>query len=517
MVLRKRGNLLTRHGEAWDLSPEAQGDARQPELAKLKSDLGAALTSLGEMTAESGTAAARNSVAVTSIATEVKSVGAEIESAAHALQEMRAGADEAASAARESAKLTEEVAEATEAGLSVVNEALQWIHTMEAQVAETSEKVQLLADRLEQIGAVSSLIEDVAARTNMLSLNAAVEAARAGQEGATFAHVANEVRELAQSTAGQTHQIAKLIASTTADLHGVEKAVSVAAEEAARGVSSAQRAGESLESMRGLAERLAEPTAQVATAADQQLATVDRVRENVQRTAEVAAAVEEHAGSVAQQTQGLAARTESAYRELSRFYTGGTVDRAAEDAFEMAERVGAIFESALDARKITLEQVVNPTYEEVKGSLIARFKHLFDVSQVPPHGFDPPKYTTGWDTVVDVDLMRLGDEIVARNPRYVFALIFDLNGYAPSHNSVYSKAWTGNPERDLAGSRTKRSFLDNPVLARASRMTPDAQEGSREFLVQTYSRDMGTVNTVISVPIFAKGRRVAAACIAWES
>ena len=75
-----------------------------------------------------------------------------------------------------------------------------------------------------------------------------------------------------------------------------------------------------------------------------------------------------------------------------------------------------------------------------------------------------------YDAVVDRAMMARMDAVVAAEPGLAFALPFDLNAYAPAHNSSVTKAITGDPAADLAGNRTKRFFLDSPALTRASRM-----------------------------------------------
>jgi methyl-accepting chemotaxis protein len=135
-------------------------------------------------------------------------------------------------------------------------------------------------------------------------------------------------------------------------------------------------------------------------------------------------------------------------------------------------------------------------------------------------------------------MMERMDAMLATEPALTFALPFDLNAYAPAHNTVFSQDITGDPARDLAGNRTKRFFLDSGALTRASRMELGVQlpgealtraqirsagarltqprHDSRPFLLQTYARDTGAVLTTLSVPLYVKGERYGCVCLGWD-
>ena len=88
---------------------------------------------------------------------------------------------------------------------------------------------------------------------------------------------------------------------------------------------------------------------------------------------------------------------------------------------------------------------------------------------------------TAYDRIVDAAMMRPMDAVLADEPGVTFALAFDLNVYAPAHNTAFTQDWTGDAERDLIGNRTKRFFLDSPALTRAARMDLGVELPARQL------------------------------------
>jgi methyl-accepting chemotaxis protein len=187
---------------------------------------------------------------------------------------------------------------------------------------------------------------------------------------------------------------------------------------------------------------------------------------------------------------------------------------------------------------VSLADVIELNYTEAQGANIARFGRLFDVSAADPAGFSPAKFHTAYDALVDREMMERMDAVLAAEPGLTFALPFDLNAYAPAHNTAFSQDITGDPARDLAGNRTKRFFLDSEALTHASRMElgvnlpaevltraqirsararlTSRAAGGRPVLVQTYARDTGAVLTTLAVPLYVKGERYGCVCLGWD-
>jgi hypothetical protein len=193
----------------------------------------------------------------------------------------------------------------------------------------------------------------------------------------------------------------------------------------------------------------------------------------------------------------------------------------------------------VDSGRVSLAQVLDPRYEEITGPRIASLGRLFDVSRVPLSGFDPPKFSTGYDALVDEQLMALFDRALVEHPWLGLATGSDLNVYGPAHARSLCADWTGEPAQDLIGNRIKRLLTDNPALVRANRVGIGGRElpyrpltrseyvragcdltepagGERRRLVQTYARDTGAILTLLSVPVYVHGERWGAACIGWD-
>ena len=140
----------------------------------------------------------------------------------------------------------------------------------------------------------------------------------------------------------------------------------------------------------------------------------------------------------------LAAGTERASLAMARYDTGGLISRLRARCEGLALDLREVIENAIDRGATTTAAVLDLRYEEARGPAIAKFARLFDVSLADPEGFTPPKYHTAYDAVVDREMMERMDAVLAAEPGLTFALPFDLNVYAPAHNTAFSKAITGD-------------------------------------------------------------------------
>jgi methyl-accepting chemotaxis protein len=246
------------------------------------------------------------------------------------------------------------------------------------------------------------------------------------------------------------------------------------------------------------------------------------------------------AEAVAQDAFALSSLTEAGHRYLAAYDTGSLFHRALALGRELAASSARILEAPVVEGRIRPEQLLALDYEEIRGTAIQGLGRFFTVLRVPPEGFTPPKFRTAYDALVEKPLQEAFDRVLDQEPRLTFALVIDLNSYAPSHNKRFTQDWTGQPDRDLAGNRVKRFFTDNRVLVRGARSglgqaaetLPDRarredfrrvaelgakEAGQNDFLVQTYARDTGAIITVLTVPLHVCGERYGAALLGWSS
>jgi len=167
-----------------------------------------------------------------------------------------------------------------------------------------------LGDSSKQIGEIISVIDDIADQTNLLALNAAIEAARAGEQGRGFAVVADEVRKLAERTTEATKQIASMIKGIQGETEQAVVAMNQGTHEVQSGIEYADRAGESLNSILSSTQELLDMINQIAAASEEQSATSEQISKNVMSISKVTAESTQRVEDVARTSDELARLTE---------------------------------------------------------------------------------------------------------------------------------------------------------------------------------------------------------------
>lgn len=201
----------------------------------------------------------------------------EIGAASKAINEMAVSIDQVSSNAAESAAVAERAVEIANNGAEVVQDTIIGMDTIRGQIQETSKRIKRLGESSQEIGDIVSLINDIADQTNILSLNAAIQASMAGDAGRGFAVVADEVQRLAERSSAATKQIAALVKTIQTDTNEAVISMEQTTSEVVGGAKRAQDAGVALEEIEGVSTSLAELIQNISNAARQQAASAGHV------------------------------------------------------------------------------------------------------------------------------------------------------------------------------------------------------------------------------------------------
>ncbi|CAG8864254.1 hypothetical protein PS627_00938 [Pseudomonas fluorescens] len=310
----------------------ANGDLRLDMTVDRRDELGQLQASMQRMTRNLRELIGGIGDGVTQIASAAEELSAVTEQTSAGVNNQKVETDQVATAMNQMAATVHEVArnaeQASEAALMadqqsregdrVVGEAIAQIERLANEVANSTEAMAQLKSESTKIGSVLDVIKSVAQQTNLLALNAAIEAARAGEAGRGFAVVADEVRSLAQRTQKSTEEIEELIAGLQ---HGTQQVASVMDSSRSLTDSSVEltrRAGSSLHTITTTVSSIQAMNQQIATAAEQQSAVAEEINRSVMNVRDISdqtsAASEETAASSVElarlgtHLQGLVAR-----------------------------------------------------------------------------------------------------------------------------------------------------------------------------------------------------------------
>ena len=233
----------------------------------------------------------------------------EIDMVATAMTEMAAAVQEVANHATEAAGAAHKAKSEAGEGTQVVGGVVESINGLAGEVESAADVIRRLDQRSEGIGAVVDVIRGIAEQTNLLALNAAIEAARAGEQGRGFAVVADEVRTLAQRTQGSTQEIQEIVEALQQEASEAVRVMEQGRGQAQTSVGQASEAGRVLRNITDAVAAIDELNAQIATAAEQQGTVSGEIDRNIANITEVADDTAEGAEETARYCEHMAGQT----------------------------------------------------------------------------------------------------------------------------------------------------------------------------------------------------------------
>jgi methyl-accepting chemotaxis protein len=360
-----------------------------------------------------------------------------------------------------------------------LSENITVVNHLNESVHNASEKIKSLEQKALEIQSITDVIDGISSQTNLLALNAAIEAARAGEQGRGFAVVADEVRALAAKTATATKQIGDMLNQISNETNETTSVMTTIVQQTDSVVHTMTDLSQSFADINQLMTDSSAASDHISQALNEQDLAAAEISSSVVNLHEFLMSKSKETKTVSNQAQKLSTGTESIFINLSELEGDTLVNKMSKQAELAAKQVSELFEQSITNNKISQQQ-------------------LFDFNYKPLGDTKPPKFTTSFDQFTDKNLPSIQEPLLQNFSEMIYAGSVDINGYFPTHNKCFSKPLTGNAEVDMMTSRTKRMFNDATGIRCA--------KNTDKFLLQTYKRDTGEIMHDVSAPIFVQGK-----------